>query len=236
MSEEVNIPEKTLETLAHSFYKESKQYGFRRVDYVRFVNNLLELAMHGDGIEYQSIQRSSNGFDQEIPISLPLKGPRVMIRPYHPEKDKIYAQWLKDMDGRFFLLSRVSLRRTDLDALVYDPSNTIATITLHDHTPIGAVAFLKHDQVQHKAELRKLVGSPEYRGKGYAHEATQLWVRYGLWGMGLHKIYLNTLNTNLRNIKLNEELGFKVEGILRDEVVIDGTYRDVLRMSLLRPQ
>jgi RimJ/RimL family protein N-acetyltransferase len=236
MSKELKLPEKTLETLAHSFYKESKQYGFRRVDYVRFVNNLLELAMHGDGSENQSIQRSTNGFDQEIPVSLPLKGPRVIIRPYYPEKDKVYEQWLKDTDGRFFLLSRVSLRRTELDTLVYDPSNTIATITLHDHTPIGAVAFLKHDQVQHKAELRKLVGIPEYRGKGYAHEASQLWVQYGLWGLGLHKIYLNTLNTNLRNIKLNEELGFKVEGILRDEVFIDGKYHDVLRMSLLRQE
>ena len=34
------------------------------------------------------------------------------------------------------------------------------------------------------------------------------------------------------NIRLNEDLGFRVEGVLRNEVLIDGTYHDVLRMGL----
>ena len=106
---------------------------------------------------------------------------------------------------------------------------------LHDDRPIGAMGFLKHDYTQHKAELRKLIGDPDLRGQGYAREATRLWIQYGLQGMGLKKIYLNTLETNLRNIRLNEELGFKVEGILRNEVMIDGRTHDVVRMGLLSP-
>ena len=59
-----------------------------------------------------------------------------------------------------------------------------------------------------------------------------LWVGYGLGALGLKKIYLNTLSTHIGNIKINEEIGFQVEGILRNEVLVDGTYRDVLRMGL----
>ena len=105
-------------------------------------------------------------------------------------------------------------------------------ITLKDGRAIGSVAFLDYDPVQRKAELRKLIGEPELRGKGYAKEASELWLRYGLGTLGLKKIYLNTLNTNLRNLRLNEELGFKIEGILRNEVYFDGQYHDVLRMGL----
>ena len=106
-------------------------------------------------------------------------------------------------------------------------------ICLINNMPIGSVAFLNYNSLQRKAELRKLIGNPKYRGMGLAKEATQMWIKYGTINLGLKKIYLNTLNTNIRNIKLNEELGFKVEGILRNEVFFDGKYHDVLRMGLL---
>ncbi len=37
-------------------------------------------------------------------------------------------------------------------------------------------------------------------------------------------------------LKINEELGFKVEGILRDEILFDGIPHDVLRMGLLNKE
>ena len=39
------IPEVTIETLSRSFYKEASRYGFGQIDYVRFVNCLLDLSM-----------------------------------------------------------------------------------------------------------------------------------------------------------------------------------------------
>jgi RimJ/RimL family protein N-acetyltransferase len=117
---------------------------------------------------------------------------------------------------------------------VRSDSNIVGIITLSDGTPIGSVAYLDHDPAQGKAELRKLIGDVRQRRKGYGKEATALWIRYGLEVLQLKKIYLHTLNTNIRNIKLNEELGFVVEGILHNEVFIDGRYHDVLRMGLWR--
>ena len=74
------------------------------------------------------------------------------------------------------------------------------------------------------------------RGKGYAEEATRLWIEYGFRVLGIDKIYVSTLQTHLRNIKLNEEIGFRVEGLLREEVLLDGRRLDVLRMGLCRRQ
>ena len=95
------------------------------------------------------------------------------------------------------------------------------------------MAFLDYDPTQRKAELRKLIGPPALRGMGYAKEASKVWIAYGLYTRKLRKIYVNTLNTNMRNIRLNEELGFKIEGVLRNEVHIRGEFYVVLRMGLL---
>jgi RimJ/RimL family protein N-acetyltransferase len=76
-----------------------------------------------------------------------------------------------------------------------------------------------------------LIGDPAFRGQGLAEEATRLWIEYGVNSLDLEKIYVSTLQTHLSNIRLNEKVGFHVEGLLRDEVLIDGTRHDVLRMG-----
>ncbi len=229
------IPENTIETLAKSFYKESSGYGFKQVDYLKFVNNLLDIAMKNQNngqIVSEPVKTwlQANGTEPE---RFPLCGTRLFIRKAAPLDDKaVLEKWLSDRFGRFFLLSRVTAQFMSLDEMLYDEKNHIGIITLLDGTSIGALAFLNYDGKQKKAELRKIIGETEFRGKGYAKEASKLWLHYGLTTLDLRKVYLNTLDTNIRNIRLNEELGFKVEGILTNEIMIDDVYHDVLRMGL----
>ncbi|OPZ80066.1 MAG: hypothetical protein BWY77_01251 [bacterium ADurb.Bin431] len=84
--------------------------------------------------------------------------------------------------------------------------------------------------VQHEELLLRVVLAARERLLELERAHAQL--AHGLFGLGLKKIYLNTINTNIRNIRLNQELGFTIEGILHNEVMIDGVYKDVLRMSL----
>jgi RimJ/RimL family protein N-acetyltransferase len=44
-------------------------------------------------------------------------------------------------------------------------------------------------------------------------------------------MYVSTLQTQIANIELNERIGFRVEGLLKNEVLIDGERCDVLRMG-----
>ena len=233
------IPDLTLETLSRTFYKEATKYGFTHLDYVRYVNLLLDMAMQGRSKPTE--ERADTGtpvdFSQNATadgaVELPLRGEGVVVRQFDAEHDlTLFDRWLSEFGGRYFLLSRLTTERQDIREVVANDTSTLGIITLPDSTPIGAVAFLDHDLVHRKAELRKMIGDPEHRRKGFATKASALWIRYGVQTLGLKKIYVNTLNTNIGNIKLNEELGFKVEGILRNEVFIDGAYRDVLRMGL----
>jgi RimJ/RimL family protein N-acetyltransferase len=230
----MEIPDNTIEAFARNFHREAKSYGFSDTDCLRFVNSILDLILKNDPVNTQKFSALNwSRSDGPHYARLPIIDDKLCIRDYDDTIDRPYFdEWLGDEFGRYFLLSRVSMHRIDYYNLVNDPMNIIGMITLPEGMPIGAVAYLKHDASPQKAELRKMIGNPEYRGKGYAKLATRLWIEYGLFGLGLKKIYLNTLNTNLRNIRLNEELGFTVEGILRNEVLIDGTYQDVLRMAL----
>lgn len=226
------IPEATIEAVARSLYRETNHYGFKQVDYLRFVNLLLDMSLKTDENKLNLL--SEIKYDNEI-LKIPLIGDRVDIRHFDKKNDiELLDKWVDDNKGRYFLLSRLSAKKLTIENLIENKQNFFGVITLKDKVPIGLLAYFNIDHFQHKAELRKLIGEPAYRGKGFAKEATKLWLQYGISTLKLKKIYLNTLDTNIRNIKLNEELGFKVEGILRNECYIDGKYHDILKMGFWR--
>ncbi len=236
-SSDLNLPEPTIEALARSFVKEGASYGFKQIDYVRFVNILLDYAMGEESNKKLSAHLKYNNIQKYLDelVTPPLIGEHIKVRLMNKKKDRdLFEKWLKDNTGKRFLLSRITAREMSINELLSADSNIIGIITLLDDTPIGSVAFLNYDVNHLKAELRKLIGNLNYRGKGYAKEATKLWIEYGFSSLDLKKIYLNTFDTNIHNIRLNEELGFRAEGILRNEVFVDGEYKDVLRMGLWR--
>lgn len=230
-----SIPNVTIEAIARSLYKETIRYGFKQVDYLRFVNILLDMSMKNNNY-VGDVEEKTVVYNRNKKLALPLVGERIKIRDFVENTDrKLFEKWITDSEGRHFLISRITAKETNLDQCIQNKDNMLGVICLNDDeaTPIGILAFLDHDKLQRKAELRKLIGEPDYRGKGFAKEATKLWIEFGLSGLGIKKIYLNTLDTNIRNIKINEELGFQVEGILRNEFFFNNEYHDVLKMSYL---
>jgi RimJ/RimL family protein N-acetyltransferase len=225
------VPLDTLETIARSFYKAAVGYGFHQVDYLRFVNLILDLSMKSGEAPLPPPPAVTPG---ENAGSLPTQSGDIAVRGFDGTNDRaLFDSWIADKTGRYFLLSRTTAQPLAVDELLHNDRNILGVITMPDGCPIGLMAFLDHDRAQRKAELRKLIGDVRHRGKGYGKQATALWVQHGVTNLGLRKIYLNTLETDLRNIRLNEELGFKVEGILRSECWFDGAYHDILRMALL---
>jgi RimJ/RimL family protein N-acetyltransferase len=59
-------------------------------------------------------------------------------------------------------------------------------------------------------------------------------IHYGFRSLDLNKIYLDVAKNNRAAIALYQKSGFSTEGIFKEHCFIQGKYRDVLRMSLLR--
>lgn len=229
------IPEQTISTLARSIFREASSYGFGQVDVVRLVNELMDLCTGDPAANSVPQTRAIEDLDKlsQSTGQLPLIGERVKIRAYQSDTDQqLLEDWLPDKYGRYFVLSCATAQNITVAALTESENNHLGIITSMDDKPIGALAYLDHSETQRRAELRKLIGDVNSRGQGLAEEATRLWVSYGLQTLGLEKIYVSTLQTHIRNVKLNEDIGFRVEGLLRNEVLIDGARHDVLRMGI----
>ena len=98
---------------------------------------------------------------------------------------------------------------------------------------IGTIGLSDIDHANQRAEYGILIGEANARGKGYAHEASELILDYALNELKLHRVYLYVFADNSAAIKLYEQLGFQIEGTLRGHVCKRGVFRDVITMAIL---
>ena len=99
----------------------------------------------------------------------------------------------------------------------------------------GTIVLDAIDPVVRSANLR-LTMRPAYRGRGYGTEAIQLVLGMGFDGLGLHRIGLVVPAINARAKSLYENVGFRVEGRLRDAFRDGDGWTDGLVMGLLEDE
>ncbi len=98
--------------------------------------------------------------------------------------------------------------------------------------PIGSTYLRDIDREIGKAEFGIFIGEDDAVGRGYGTEAAKLIVNYAFSNLKLHKVYLRVLDENLVAKKSYEKVGFKEEGRFRDEVFLNGEYKDVVFMAI----
>ena len=222
-----------LNTLAKSIYNESVQMGLKSSDYVKLMNDILDMTINNEEPAEEEVQ--GNETDNIKIGDLPIKTKHLIIRYYDPEQDREQvSEWLSNADNQLFLLSMVRRQELNIDQIENNESKIFAMICLKNKKPIGLLSLLNIDLDNRKAEMRKMIGDVEYRGKGYAKEATSAWLRFCTEYKNLNKIYINTIETNIHNVSINRRLGLQLEGLLKKELVIDNVEHDVLRMAYFK--
>ena len=107
---------------------------------------------------------------------------------------------------------------------------------LETDKPIGSVYIRDIDRKHKKAEYGIFIGEPSARGRGLGTAAAKLMLQYCFEEKELNRVYLRALADNEQAIRSYEKAGFKREGYLREDVCIDGIYRDVVWMAALAPK
>ena len=102
--------------------------------------------------------------------------------------------------------------------------------------PVGSVYIRDIDSCHHKAEYGIFIGEADARGKGIGTRAAGLMIAYAFEKLHLHRLFLRVFADNLRAIASYGKAGFEKEAYLRDDVCINGMYRDVVLMAVLNPK
>jgi len=101
---------------------------------------------------------------------------------------------------------------------------------------IGKCGFTRVNWKNRAAEMAILIGEKDYRGLGYGTDAVKVLCRFGFQEMNLNKIKAVVFDYNLPALRCYEKCGFRREGLLRQEMFREGTYHDVVCLSLLREE
>lgn len=97
--------------------------------------------------------------------------------------------------------------------------------------PLGSVYIRDIDRKHKKAEYGIFIGEASARGRGVGTATARLMLRYCFEEEGLHRVYLRALSGNEAAIRSYEKAGFVKEGLLKDDVCIDGNFVDIVWMA-----
>jgi UDP-4-amino-4,6-dideoxy-N-acetyl-beta-L-altrosamine N-acetyltransferase len=102
--------------------------------------------------------------------------------------------------------------------------------------PIGVAALFQIDHRHRKAEFGITIGDKACWSQAYGQEITRTLVEFGFKTLNLNRIQLHVYEYNQRGIRCYEKVGFRKEGVLRQDQFHDGRYWDTIVMSVLRAE
>lgn len=102
-----------------------------------------------------------------------------------------------------------------------------------EQRPVGSVYLRDIDRTHKKAEYGIFIGEKDAWGQGYGTWAAKKMIAYAFEKEGLHKLMLRVLAENQGAIRSYEKAGFVREAYLRDEVFLEGQYKDVIYMAVI---
>jgi RimJ/RimL family protein N-acetyltransferase len=123
------------------------------------------------------------------------------------QRQKWFADYLKSKDRKFFTICDSA-------------------------APIGFMGLKNINLKNKNAELFIAIGEDDYRGKGIGTKATRWLVDFGFRRLELHKIFLGVIAENKLAINCYKDSGFKIEGRLKDDLLSDGKWHDMILMAI----
>ncbi len=119
---------------------------------------------------------------------------RVLLRAVTPEDDSRISLWLTDDEIR--KLAPCVGRYFDIHEYAIEAAGT--------HIGFCSVSNVTQDE----AELGVTIGSKDYWGKGYGADVMNQLTEFCFNSLGVKRVYLKVLYSNIRAIKCYEKCGF----------------------------
>lgn len=116
-----------------------------------------------------------------------------------------------------------------------DPTRMYWIILLGIH-PVGLVYLHDLDRANRRTQWGFYIGSTSARGKGVGTLVEYAVLDFVFEELKFNKLCGEVLSHNKAVLKLHESFGFRLEGRLRQHVVKDGIFHDVIMIAMLRDE
>lgn len=168
-----------------------------------------------------------------------LKGNLIYLSPLKENDSETLFKWIND---RELILFSAPYQPTHqfchmewFKTIQTQPNCTIFGVRrVSDEQLVGTCQLHSIHAIHRSAELQIRIGVENAKGQGIGKEACQLLLQHAFCDLNLNRIFLHVFENNERAIRLYTRLGFRLEGTLRHSVFINGQWRNVLLMAILR--
>ena len=169
-----------------------------------------------------------------------IRGERIYLRSVERDDLQRCYDWINDEELTATLAHRypMSLAReadwVERATRGQDASEITLAICLPEgDRHIGNCGLVQIDRDNRTATLGIFIGERDCRGQGLGEDAVRTLCRFAFEEMNLRKIRLDVYSTNPDAMRTYERVGFRREGLLREEAYRRGRSVDVIRMGLL---
>jgi RimJ/RimL family protein N-acetyltransferase len=165
-------------------------------------------------------------------------GERIFLRPFSRDDLPYIQKWSNDAELRRLIGEVAPMSRADTEKwyreLLADKDRVWFAIVLkRGDRVIGEAGLLRMFRPWRTTDMTIIIGEKDEWGRGYGTEVGHLLLHYAFRQLGFHRISIGVVGFNKRALKFWESLGFKKEGVQRDEYFYDNAYSDGIMMSIL---
>ena len=168
-----------------------------------------------------------------------IRTPRLIIKSLQVDDiSNNYIEWLNDVEVNKYLETRFQVQSYEscvefVNRKQEDESEELLGVfTKNNNKHIGNCKLGDIKKFHHTAEISYLIGDKSYWGSGYATEIVSHVIQYGFENLGLEKIIAGCYELNISSINVLKKNGFKVEGILKEQVEFDSIRENVCILSV----
>lgn len=179
------------------------------------------------------------------PFPYPIQTARLILRPFvATDLDDLFAYHSRPDVAQFLYWNARSRTETEHviaqrmapTSLMQDGARIVLAVLLPElNKVIGDVSLTLHSQAHRQGEIG-FVFHPDYKGQGYATEATQALLAFGFTTWNLHRICGRCDARNTASYKLMERLGMRREAHFIHNEIFKGEWGDELVYAILQDE
>ena len=178
---------------------------------------------------------------EKAPKRETLTGRRVYLRPFGRDDLPYIQKWSNDAELRKLTGEIAPMSRAEAEKwykeLVADNDRMWFVIVLKTvDRVIGEAGLLRMCRPWRNTDMTIIIGEKDEWRKGYGTEAGRLLLDYVFKRLGFHRVSIGVVGFNQTALKFWESLGFKKEGVHRDEYYYNNEYSDFIMMSILEDE